>query len=262
MLLHAFIPASRANGPGLRSVVFFQGCTLACRNCFSPHSHSFSGADVTILAVAEQLLQAHQEHRIEGVTFSGGEPMQQAPALLELMQILRQRVPNLSFGMFSGYGELELALGRYWTWGRDDSEPERRLLWEKIRGHLDFAVLGRFNEAQPCGMPLCTSRSKALRMLSSRYSAKDYGPQSVEVIIHSDGRAEVTGFPILGLPWQRPPQCPSIAFPCNSKRSTSHDSIYGKVYVRVPCCALCIDSACRSSHGRSSKHYAFHNRES
>ena len=26
MLLHAFIPASRANGPGLRSVVFFQGC--------------------------------------------------------------------------------------------------------------------------------------------------------------------------------------------------------------------------------------------
>jgi hypothetical protein len=38
-------------------------------------------------------------------------------------------------------------------------------------------------------------------MLSSRYSVKDYGPQSVEVIIHSDGRAEVTGFPILGLPW-------------------------------------------------------------
>ncbi len=31
MLLHAFIPSSRANGPGLRSVVFFQGCTLACR---------------------------------------------------------------------------------------------------------------------------------------------------------------------------------------------------------------------------------------
>jgi hypothetical protein len=48
---------------------------------------------------------------------------------------------------FSGYGEWELALGRYWTWGRDCSEPERRRLWEEIRAHLDFAILGRFNEA-------------------------------------------------------------------------------------------------------------------
>ena len=201
MLLHAFIPASRANGPGLRSVVFFQGCTLACQNCFNPDSHSFSGADVTIPAVADQVLRAHQEHGVEGVTFSGGEPMQQAPALLELMQTLRQQVPNLSFGMFSGYTDLELILGRYSIWGRDHSEADLRRLWEEIRAHLDFAVLGRFNEAQPSGLPLRTSRSQALRMLTSRYDVKDYGPQSVEVIVHPDGRAEVTGFPILGLPW-------------------------------------------------------------
>jgi anaerobic ribonucleoside-triphosphate reductase activating protein len=201
MLLPAFIPASRANGPGLRSVVFFQGCTLACQNCFNPDSHPFTGADVTVLTVADQVSQAHKEHAVEGVTFSGGEPMQQAPALLELMQTLRQQVPNLSFGMFSGYGEWELALGRYWTWGRDYSEPDRRRLWEEIRAQLDFAVLGRFNETQPSALPLRTSRSQALRMLTSRYGVKDYGPQSVEVIVHPDGRAEVTGFPILGLPW-------------------------------------------------------------
>ena len=33
MLLHALIPASRANGPGLRAVVFFQGCSLGCPKC-------------------------------------------------------------------------------------------------------------------------------------------------------------------------------------------------------------------------------------
>jgi anaerobic ribonucleoside-triphosphate reductase activating protein len=201
MLLHAFIPASRANGPGLRSVVFFQGCTLACQNCFNPDSHSFSGADVTILAVAEQVLQAHQEHGVKGVTFSGGEPMQQAPSLLELMQTLRQQVPSLSFGLFSGYGEIELVMGDYWIRGHNHSELDRRQLWEEIRAHLDFAVLGRFNETQPSGLPLRTSRSQALRMLTSRYGVRDYGPQSVEVTVHSDGRAEVTGFPILGLPW-------------------------------------------------------------
>ena len=201
MLLHAFIPASRANGPGLRSVVFFQGCTLACQNCFNPDSHPFTGADATVLAVAERVLQAHQEHGTEGVTFSGGEPMQQAPALLELIQALRQQVPSLSFGMFSGYSDLELVLGEYSIWGCDYSESDRRRLWEEIRAHLDFAVLGRFNETQPSALPLRTSRSQALRMLTTRYGVKDYGPQSIEVTVHSDGRAEVTGFPILGLPW-------------------------------------------------------------
>jgi anaerobic ribonucleoside-triphosphate reductase activating protein len=201
MLLHAFIPASRANGPGLRSVVFFQGCTLGCQNCFNPESHAFTGPDVIIPAVSERVLQAHKEHGTEGVTISGGEPMQQAPALLELIKALHQQLPSFSFGMFSGYGEWELALGRYWTWGGDYSEPERRRLWAEIREYLDFAVLGRFNEHQPSGLPLRTSRSQALRMLTSRYGVKDYGPQSVEVVVHPDGRAEITGFPILGLPW-------------------------------------------------------------
>ena len=201
MLLHAFIPASRANGPGLRSVVFFQGCTLACQNCFNTDSHPFTGAKFTIQAVAERVLQAHQEHGTEGVTFSGGEPMQQAPSLLELIQTLRQQVPSFSFGLFSGYGEIELVMGDYWIRGRDYPELERRRLWQEIRAHLDFAVLGRFNEAQPSGLPLRTSRSQALRMLTSRYGVKDYSPQAVEVIVHPGGRAEVTGFPILGLPW-------------------------------------------------------------
>ncbi len=201
MLLHAFIPASRANGPGLRAVVFFQGCTLACRGCFNPETLPFAGTEVAVSAVAERVLLAHTEYKVEGITLTGGEPMQQAPALLELMRTLRRRVPNLSFGLFSGYSDLELVLGRYSIWGRDYSEEDRRRLWQEICEHLDFAVLGRFNEAQPCGMPLRTSRSKALRMLSSRYGIKDYGPQSVEVIIHSDGRTQVTGFPILGLPW-------------------------------------------------------------
>jgi hypothetical protein len=127
--------------------------------------------------------------------------MQQAPALLELMQTLRQQVPSLSFGLFSGYSDLELVLGRYSILGGDYSEDNRRRIWDQIREYLDFAAVGRFNETQPSGLPLCTSRSKALRMLSSRYTVKEYGPQSVEVIIHPDGRAQVTGFPILGLPW-------------------------------------------------------------
>jgi pyruvate-formate lyase-activating enzyme len=43
MLLHALIPASRANGPGLRTVLFFQGCSIHVQSCWNPKSHQFHG---------------------------------------------------------------------------------------------------------------------------------------------------------------------------------------------------------------------------
>lgn len=94
MLLHAFIPASRANGPGLRAVVFFQGCSLDCAGCWNERSHRFTGPDVLVDAVAAQVLKVHADCALEGVTFSGGEPMQQAECLLELMSRLRARQPR------------------------------------------------------------------------------------------------------------------------------------------------------------------------
>ena len=134
MLLHALIPASRANGPGLRAVVFFQGCKVGCVGCWNPRTHPFHGAEITVDAVAQEVLRARQEHTLEGITFSGGEPMQQADSLLRLIQCLHQQAPELSFGMFSGYAEHELDQGQYWIWGDGSSEQHRKRLWQEIRG--------------------------------------------------------------------------------------------------------------------------------
>src|SRR2546427_3361103 len=175
VLLHAMIPASRANGPGLRAVVFFQGCTLGCEKCFNPTTHVFQGVEVATEKVVEALVEAHQGHILEGITFSGGEPMQQADSLLALMRNLRSRAPELSFGMFSGYTERELGEGRYWIWRREFEGQEQRTLWEEIRAHLDFAVLGRFNHLQPGMAPLRSSRKQVLRLFSNRYSEADFG---------------------------------------------------------------------------------------
>jgi len=201
MLLHALIPASRANGPGLRAVVFFQGCSLGCPKCWNPSTHQFRGTEASVDAVVQGVLRARQEHPLEGVTFSGGEPMQQADSLLRLIKGSRRQAPELSFGMFSGYTEHELAQGRYWIWGDGSSEQHRRRLWQEIRACLDFAILGRFNEAQPSSLPPRTSRNQILRLFSDRYAPADFSEQLIEVSIHEGGRAEVTGFPTLGLPW-------------------------------------------------------------
>jgi anaerobic ribonucleoside-triphosphate reductase activating protein len=201
MLLHALIPASRANGPGLRAVVFFQGCTLHCRACWNPKSHPFGGSEMTVDAVAEDVLRACQEHVLEGITFSGGEPMQQADCLLGLLHSLREHAPELSFGMFSGYTERELDQGQYWIWGNGSTEQHRKRLWQEIRASLDFAILGRFNQAQPSSLPLRTSRNQVLRLFTDSYTPADFSEQLTEVSIHESGQVEITGFPTLGLPW-------------------------------------------------------------
>ncbi|MGH9397484.1 MAG: 4Fe-4S cluster-binding domain-containing protein [Terriglobia bacterium] len=95
MLIHAILSASRANGPGLRAVVFFKGCGLNCKNCWNQDSHAFRGPGFAVEVVAERVLRAQAEHSLEGVTFPGGEPMQQAGSLLALMQILRRQAPAL-----------------------------------------------------------------------------------------------------------------------------------------------------------------------
>ncbi len=201
MLLHALIPASRANGPGLRAVVFFQGCTLGCPGCWNPQTHAFHGTETMVDVAAQEVLRSRQEHALEGVTFSGGEPMQQADSLLRLIQGLGRQAPELRFGMFSGYAEDELAQGRYWIWGDDSSDQRRKRLWQEIRGCLDFAILGRFNQAQRSSLPLRTSRNQALRLFTNRYTPADFGEELTEVSIKEGGQVEVTGFPTLGLPW-------------------------------------------------------------
>ena len=128
MLLHAFVPASRANGPGLRAVVYFQGCSLHCEKCCNPTTHKFRGVEVLpVLEVVQRFEEASQFESLEGATFSGGEPMQQAEALLELMKEIRKVAPSASFGMFTGYAEHELAVGQYTTRQKATVEQRREL---------------------------------------------------------------------------------------------------------------------------------------
>ena len=75
MLLHAFVPASRANGPGLRGVVYFQGCDLNCAGCWNIPTHAFAGPELPVGELVNSALEAHRRQPLEGLTFSGGEPI-------------------------------------------------------------------------------------------------------------------------------------------------------------------------------------------
>ena len=199
MLVHAIMPASRANGPGLRCVLFVQGCDLRCPGCWNVRTHPFVGIDLAIEALLSELVSYSRQYALDGITFSGGEPMQQADDLAALLQGLRSALPTLSFGMFTGYSEEELETGDFFTRRGVDCD-RRRALWRSIRSQLDFAVMGRYNRLQPSHQPMRTSANQVLRLFSARHSEMDFGAQIVEITIAADGQSRITGFPTLGNP--------------------------------------------------------------
>jgi len=199
MLVHAIMPASRANGPGLRCVLFVQGCNLECPRCWNSRTHAFHGTEFAVETILAEVVNRHGQYSLDGVTFSGGEPMQQADDLAALLEGLRSALPTLSIGMFTGYSEEELETGRYFT--RHGVERDQRVaLWRSIRGHLDFAVMGRYDRLQPSDAPMRTSANQVLRLFSARHTELDFSVQTVEITIAADGLTRTTGFPTLGTP--------------------------------------------------------------
>ncbi|MEQ1947385.1 MAG: 4Fe-4S cluster-binding domain-containing protein [Bryobacteraceae bacterium] len=187
------------NGPGARAVVYFQGCNLGCDGCWNPATHAFVGPPRGVQDVAEQVAGAHRTQFLDGVTFSGGEPMQQARDLLDLIRLLRHARSEISIGMYSGYTERELDRGGFWT--RDGIRQEaRQAVWANIKQQLDFAVLGRFVAARPNDLPMRTSANQVLQLFSDRYREEHFKALEFEVNIESAGLVQITGFPLAGLP--------------------------------------------------------------
>ena len=109
---------SVADGPGLRTVVFLQGCDRAvkCAHCHNPASHSMHGGTaMSVDAVVAEL----KKSPIRRVTLSGGEPLAQRDGLVALLDALNANA-------------FEVAL---YTWRQADQVPEivkRRIAWLKV----------------------------------------------------------------------------------------------------------------------------------
>ena len=77
------------DGPGIRFVVFFQGCSLSCKFCHNPDSQDMTmGKTMTTTELMNKILRCRPyfERSGGGVTFSGGEPLLQKDFLLELLR--------------------------------------------------------------------------------------------------------------------------------------------------------------------------------
>jgi len=89
--VHSFESLGTVDGPGVRFVVFLQGCNMRCKYCHNPDTWDCSlGTEYTPKQIVSRLLRNKEFYLSGGITVSGGEPMLQLEFLTELFKLCKE----------------------------------------------------------------------------------------------------------------------------------------------------------------------------
>jgi anaerobic ribonucleoside-triphosphate reductase activating protein len=180
--LAGFLARSAANGPGIRAVVWVQGCPIRCKECFNPSFWSFS--PVNLVTAGELAGRILATSGIDGVTFSGGEPFFQAEALASVGEQVRDA--GRTVVTYTGYTYEQL------TSTRDPA-------WNRLLNVTDLLIAGPYIGTLACSDPYIGSSNQQLISLSGKVRTGTPHEQAhgeiIEFSIAPGGMVTTTGFP-------------------------------------------------------------------
>ena len=129
--MHGMLRHSLVNGPGIRCVLFLQGCTHHCPGCQNPETHDIhGGTPCSTQAILNDILT---DRNLDGVTLSGGDPLLQPKACTEIAKACKQH--GLSVWVYTGYLFEDICTEKL---GKDAAN---------LLQYIDVLVDGLFNEA-------------------------------------------------------------------------------------------------------------------
>jgi anaerobic ribonucleoside-triphosphate reductase activating protein len=131
MRINGIIEESIVDGPGLRYVLFTQGCPHGCPGCHNPQTHEAGGGtEASSPELIEGLRRSLADNPLlDGVTISGGEPFAQALEILPFADAVREL--DLNLWIYTGYTIEEII---------ERGSPDEMALLERA----DVLVDGRF----------------------------------------------------------------------------------------------------------------------
>ena len=125
------IDESIVDGPGIRFIVFVQGCLHKCEDCHNSHTQDFdSGEFMTIDSLVNRI---KENPLIDGVTLSGGEPFEQSKAVSKFAKKLK----NLGYHIitYSGY-----------TYEQIIEKSLEEVSYSELLDNTDILIDGRFEK--------------------------------------------------------------------------------------------------------------------
>ncbi len=97
------VEESIVDGPGIRFVIFTQGCPHKCKGCHNPQTHDFNGGKN--IDIDEIVSKINENPLLKGITLSGGEPFMQAKQLSNLVDKVDKKLDIITY---TGYKYEEL----------------------------------------------------------------------------------------------------------------------------------------------------------
>lgn len=125
---------SIVDGPGIRYTVFYQGCSHHCEKCHNPETRNFDGGN--LVDNDEIINNIKKNPLLDGVTLSGGDPMFQVDAVLDLCQKIKSECPDLNIILYTGFTFEEI---------QEMSSKNKNI--EVLQRFLDYIVDGRYDNS-------------------------------------------------------------------------------------------------------------------
>lgn len=103
--MHSFESMGLVDGPGIRTVVFMQGCSLRCAYCHNPDTWNFQGGiEITPEELVKKIVRFKPYFKNGGgATFSGGDPLMQPDFLIEALKLCKEQGIHTTIDT-AGYG--------------------------------------------------------------------------------------------------------------------------------------------------------------
>lgn len=150
------VKQSKVNGPGQRFTVWLQGCLLRCKGCIN--EEFLSKEPNQLITVSDLFNMILNTRDIEGVTYTGGEPFEQAEGLYRLSVLLKDK--GFSIMSYSGYTYEELL---------NSGDEFKKLLLSS----LDILVGGRYDWKKAAYLLWRGSSNQRVHFLSPLYKGYD-----------------------------------------------------------------------------------------
>lgn len=172
------VKTTKVEGPGIRYCIWVQGCARHCKGCQAVHTWSFDGG---IIYDTKDLINdiLIYKDKIEGVTFLGGEPFEQAEALGEIAEAVKNA--DLSVVCFTG----DLI---------DNLQKNEK--YKKLLDNTDLLIDGAFEiDKLDYSRPWCGSSNQRYHFLTKRYNDEIFTKykNKVEVNISKNGTVFMNG---------------------------------------------------------------------
>tara|TARA_B100001778_G_C18524237_1_gene600369 strand:+ start:79 stop:678 length:600 start_codon:yes stop_codon:yes gene_type:complete len=175
MRVAEIVESSRIYGPGSRTVLWLQGCSIQCEGCWNDELWSFSGGKKMS---SEEIIQILQNNTDVGLTLLGGEPLDQAPAVLELIE--NCHTSGFDVMLYTGY-ELE----------------ELSKVQKQCAERSDIVIHGRYvHELRSVHLLWRGSTNQKILINNSKFDSIDLTEKrQFEIHINEKGLINVIGYP-------------------------------------------------------------------